>query len=81
MSGETRFWHNPQMEQTQHVLEIAVRVLVAVTNGTETDQHDVEELRRYATLTGNVSLDELACDAIHQVLKCRAEQRRKAGVI
>jgi hypothetical protein len=60
-------------------MELALRVLAALTQKRHPNPADVDRLRTVAE-TGARELppDELACEVIQQALKHRAEARKKA---
>ena len=52
---------------TQLLVETALRVLIAWTDGCHPDPADVEILRRNATSTWpDMPLDQLACEIVHR---------------
>jgi hypothetical protein len=63
------------MQQSLGELEIAVRVLGAVTKGRRPDAHDVELLRALAPDAPIMDVDELACDVIQMAISRRAKVR------
>jgi hypothetical protein len=60
-------------------MELALRVLTALTEKRHPDPADVERLHTMAEAsTRGLPLDELACEVIQKALKHRAEARKKA---
>ena len=56
-------------------MEVALRVLQAITRRHSPEPADIAELRRLAPLLIDGPLDEMACDVIEQALKRRARLR------
>ena len=65
------------MTSVSDPMQIAFRVLTSISDGEQPDAADVESLKRYASLPGDVSTDELACDVIKLVLEDRAKGRER----
>lgn len=63
------------MKQSLAAMKTALRVLTALSERRVPEPADVDALKNYAPLLGNLSVDELACDVIQQALKRRAEAR------
>jgi hypothetical protein len=60
-------------------MELALRVLAALTQKRHPNPADVHRLRTIAeTGARELPLDELACEVIQRALKHRAEARKKA---
>ncbi len=59
------------MQQSLADMQVALRVLTAITDRREPDAADVEQLRRLAPPRKYDSLDEMACDVIRLALKHR----------
>jgi hypothetical protein len=59
------------MQDGDGAMQVALRVLMAITDHTRRNSADVEELRRLAPLLRNAPPDEIACDVIQQALKRR----------
>jgi hypothetical protein len=65
------------MQQSLAAMNVALRVLTALTEKRHPDPADVEELRRLAPLHADCPLDELACDVIQEAIRRRAEVRAR----
>lgn len=63
------------MQQTVTALAVALRVLSAINEKRYPDPKDVDELRRWAPLSADVPIDELACEVIQQAINRRAQVR------
>ena len=59
-------------------MQLALRVLTALTEKRYPDPDDVAKLRELAPGARAKTADELACEVIHKALKQRAEVRQKA---
>ncbi len=57
-------------------MEVALRVLGAITEGREPGANDVEELQRLSPLHEDLGLEQLSCEVIREALK-RREKRRE----
>lgn len=68
------------MQYSLAAMELALRVLTALTEKRHPDPEDASRLRALAAGAGarELPLDELACEVIQQALKHRAEVRKKA---
>jgi hypothetical protein len=68
------------MQYSLEAMELALRVLAALTQKRHPNPADVVRLRTMAEAsTRELPLDELACEVIQQALKHRAEARKKAS--
>jgi N-acetylmuramic acid 6-phosphate (MurNAc-6-P) etherase len=56
-------------------IEVALRVLTALTEKRDPDEADVSALQHLAALSAFAPVDELACEVIHQALKQIADLR------
>ena len=63
------------MVESVEAMQIALRVLTALTEKIAPDPADVEALRRLAPSRDHAHLDELACEVIQQALKRRGDSR------
>jgi hypothetical protein len=63
------------MQRSVHDMEVALRVLSALTCRQKPDLQDVEELHRIISAAGYDSLDEIACAVIEQALEHRRRVR------
>jgi len=66
------------MDTASEAIRAALRVLTAVMHGREPEPVDVEILKAYIPDSANCPVDELACDAVEQVLKAKAAARPAA---
>ena len=68
------------MQYSLQAMELALRVLTALTEKRDPDPEDANRLRAIAAVARvrELPLDELACEVIQQALKHRAEVRKKA---
>ena len=57
------------------VMQVALRVLMAITDRQLPAPQDIRELRRLAPLSADTPIDELACEVIQLALNNRAEAR------
>jgi len=61
------------MQQSLAAMQLALRVLAAVTHKRVPDPQDVAELRKLGPQTPrNIPVDELACEVIQLAIKHRA---------
>jgi hypothetical protein len=56
-------------------MQVALRVLSALTHRQQPDQYGVEELHRIISAAGYDSLDEMACGVVEQAI----QHRRQVG--
>jgi hypothetical protein len=63
------------MQRSLQEMQVALRVLSALTHGQQPDQPDVDELHRITSAAGCDSLDEMACTVIEQAIKHRRRVR------
>jgi hypothetical protein len=70
--------HARAMQRSVHEIEVALRVLQALTNWRQPDQKGVEELHRILPAAGCHSLDEMACVVIQQAVEYRRQVRDAA---
>jgi hypothetical protein len=61
------------MAQPADTLDLALRVLRAVTERRYPDPDDIAALQRLAPYAGPMPVDELACELIEQALRHRAK--------
>jgi hypothetical protein len=66
-------------QHSSEILELALRVLTAITDKCYPDPADVAALRRLAPFAGPMPVDELACELIQGVLRIRATARVAAA--
>ena len=64
-----------QISVSTEVLEVALRVLTAITGHQKPNEDDLDTLRKYAPFLAHEPADELACDVVQQALQQRAEVR------
>jgi hypothetical protein len=69
------------MQYSLQAMELALRVLTALTEKRNPSPEDANRLRAIAAATGTceMPLDDLACEVIQQALKHRAQVRKKAA--
>lgn len=67
------------MQQSLEAMQLALRVLTAVTEKRHPDPEDVAKLRQLAPHAAAKTPDELACEVIQNALRHRAGIRDKAG--
>lgn len=60
------------MLQRMDAMEVALRVLQALTQSRDPDPADVAELRRLAPLLADAPIDEVACDVVQRGVKPKA---------
>src|SRR5579871_4097470 len=60
------------VQQSLHEMQLALRVLNAITNHRDPEPADVEELHRLAPSEQGISIDELACRVVTKALQRRA---------
>ena len=60
-------------------MELALRVLQAITEKWQPDPQDIEKLRRLVPDSDRLSVDEIACDVVQQELKRRSQVRAAAA--
>jgi hypothetical protein len=65
------------MQKSLEAMQVAVRVLTALSEKRTPDPADVEILNNYAPLLSHLSPDELACDVIQQALRRREQVRAR----
>ena len=63
------------MQQLVAAIQVALRVLTAITEGRNPAPQDVEALKRLAPTVQYKSIDELACTVVQDALKHRAKVR------
>ena len=63
------------MDRAAETLEVAVRVLMAITSRRNPEPDDVAALHRLAPCAGPMPLDELACELIQEALQHRKTRR------
>jgi hypothetical protein len=63
------------MQRSLQEMQVALRVLSALTHGQQPNQQDVEELHRIISAAGYDSLDEMACTVIEQAIQHRRQVR------
>jgi hypothetical protein len=64
------------MKQAAETLEIALRVLMAITDRHYPEPDDVAALERLAPWSGPMPLDELACELIQGAVQRQFPRRR-----
>jgi hypothetical protein len=67
------------MQQSYNVMELALRVLNALTYKRNPDPNDIDALHQLAPDFAGLPADELACQVIQRALKCRAEVRTRTS--
>jgi hypothetical protein len=67
------------MDASLNAKKLALKVLMAITEGRAPDDADVEDLRRLAPLFSDLSLDDLACEVVMLELTRRKQLQQAAG--
>jgi hypothetical protein len=57
------------MRQSVEAMNVALRVLGAITAGCQPDWGDIQELHRLAPSNGDMPLDQVACLVVEKYLK------------
>ncbi len=65
------------MDHSRSALQVALRVLRAISQYGLPDSADVGRLRRFMPSLANLPDTELACGVIHHVVELRAAEARK----
>jgi hypothetical protein len=66
------------MQQSLGEMQLALRVLTALTEKRYPDPEDLIKLQQLAPNSAAKTPDELACEVIHKALKHRAKVREKS---
>ena len=65
------------MDHSRSAMQVALRVLKALTEDRLPDPTDMTRLRRFVPSLGDLPAAELACGAIRHVIEQRAEEARR----
>ena len=73
--GVWNVYFSPVMQTGLNAMQVALRVLAAITERRPAEPGDLAGLREYAPDANDLAPDELACEVIQRALKHRAALR------